>query len=483
MLAPFANGSNSEIAIVGSDTIARAQIGSAAAGLAAGTFSNGQESRQRTDLFGTWGLGGDQTLAFAGGTEQGRTYESPVSASATSFSFANATFAAPRALNLNAVGARRPRRLLVERRHLAGRLGVVGHGRQRRHPHQRPHRGIRRRRRPLVDRALRRARRSVRSAAARRGRSTQTRADAGIRRERHRLSRDGQASARTGSTTRAERTESRSPPRRRSRFRRCARSSCRATSGASNLEGSGSFTLPTFADQYRYADAQPAPVAYQRNSLFAALGHLHGRRAAARSRSEGASQNVSGASTGTVTSSGISAIWQVAPAISVRAWTMHVDRHGAARRSLSVRGRRTDRQCALADVRGRRRRARRRNLSPRSARTTIRSITLTARSPGPIANGLRWYAGAEDRHAANVRGRRHPVRRPLALLSRRAVRAGAGGAASAARPDRSADGGGADSRGSRALARLARLARALGGMNSPLPETPRRRPAAPCARG
>ena len=39
---------------------------------------------------------------------------------------------------------------------------------------------------------------------------------------------------------------------------------------------------------------------------------------------EQATQRVAGASSGTITSAGLSAIWQVAPSIALRAWTMHV---------------------------------------------------------------------------------------------------------------------------------------------------------------
>src|SRR5581483_7716226 len=35
--------------------------------------------------------------------------------------------------------------------------------------------------------------------------------------------------------------------------------------------------------------------------------------------------HVAGFTNGTVTSSGVSAVWQIAPVISLRAWTMHVD--------------------------------------------------------------------------------------------------------------------------------------------------------------
>ncbi len=99
-LTPFTNGSNAEIATIGSDTIARAQVGSDSSAVAVGSFSNDEESRQRGDLFASWPLGAQESLTVTGGSEQGREYESPGSAFAGSFSFADAAFSDPQALNL-----------------------------------------------------------------------------------------------------------------------------------------------------------------------------------------------------------------------------------------------------------------------------------------------------------------------------------------------------------------------------------------------
>src|SRR5579871_4065953 len=100
-LDPFVRGSSAQVATIGSDVIARAQVGSDAAGVALGSFSNDQESRQRTDLYANWPLAGDQSISFVGGSEQGRVYYDPADAYAGNFTFANATFSAPRALNLS----------------------------------------------------------------------------------------------------------------------------------------------------------------------------------------------------------------------------------------------------------------------------------------------------------------------------------------------------------------------------------------------
>ena len=101
-LNPFVSDSNWQVATAGSDTIVRAQVGSDAAGAVLGTFSNDTESRQRGDASATWSLGGDQSLSITGGSEQGRTFGTPLSNYAGSFSFVNATYGNPQLENLYA---------------------------------------------------------------------------------------------------------------------------------------------------------------------------------------------------------------------------------------------------------------------------------------------------------------------------------------------------------------------------------------------
>ena len=162
-----------------------------------------------------------------------------------------------------------------------------------------------------------------------------------------------------------------------------------------NLQASGSFTLPTFTEQYLYAEAQPMPVELTRNALQAAiLSYTDGARL--RVEFEGATENVSGSASGRISSMGLSAIWQVAPEISLRTWTMHV----------------TD----TAPIYG--------GLLPSTDAPTVNAIWLTYDTggairadvlyrrdlldalpfyhfdgaiSGPIGDRLRWYAGAEDR--------------------------------------------------------------------------------------
>ncbi|MGC2327130.1 MAG: hypothetical protein WA604_10495, partial [Candidatus Sulfotelmatobacter sp.] len=97
---------------------------------------------------------------------------------------------------------------------------------------------------------------------------------------------------------------------------------------SANLGASGSFTLPNLWQQYAPDDGDDGLV-YDRNALYdATLTYTDDARL--RVSLEGASQRVAGFTNGMVTSTGVSVAWQVAPAISLRAWTMHVDDTTAA---------------------------------------------------------------------------------------------------------------------------------------------------------
>ncbi len=61
-LTPFEPESNVGVATLGSDAIVRVQAGSDAAGIVAGSSTNNEESRQRTDLFANVPLPADQSL-------------------------------------------------------------------------------------------------------------------------------------------------------------------------------------------------------------------------------------------------------------------------------------------------------------------------------------------------------------------------------------------------------------------------------------
>ena len=62
---------------------------------------------------------------------------------------------------------------------------------------------------------------------------------------------------------------------------------------------------------------------YDRNALLAET-LTYTDQARLRVSLEQATQHVAGATSGTITSAGLSAIWQVAPSIALHAWTMHV---------------------------------------------------------------------------------------------------------------------------------------------------------------
>ncbi|MBV8531897.1 MAG: carboxypeptidase regulatory-like domain-containing protein [Candidatus Eremiobacteraeota bacterium] len=392
-LDPFLNGSSSEVATVGSDAIGRAQLGSDAAGLVAGTFSNDEESRQRTDLFASVPLDADQSVTFAGGSEQGRWYGSP-SALANSFSFTDATFNDPRSLNLS-IGAVADRGGYATNQgeypisagwsdfgiragvHTTGAFvgfadaGIrssTGFYDQQALPYSFPRVGA-----MLV----------------------QTSADAGFEASGNDYSVVGGVGAfwidysgGTGGTSQPAKTALAVPSLQAQLFPNGRWSV--------DLQGSGSFTLPTFVEQYLYAGGQPMPVQYLRNALYAgALTYTDLARV--RFSFEAATEHVAGAWTGTTTSAGFAATWQVAPAISLRAWTMHVtdsvplygggmpyngiaptvgalwltyDSSGTLRGDLIYR---------------------------RDLLDAAPFYHVDGAISGPIANRLRWYAGAEDR--------------------------------------------------------------------------------------
>ena len=100
-LEPFQGNERSQVALGGSDVIARAQVGTPAAQAVIGSFSNDGESRQRADGTAWIALPADQALSIAAGSEQGRTYDSPGSQNAAAFSFGTAAFSDPRAANLS----------------------------------------------------------------------------------------------------------------------------------------------------------------------------------------------------------------------------------------------------------------------------------------------------------------------------------------------------------------------------------------------
>jgi len=87
-----------------------------------------------------------------------------------------------------------------------------------------------------------------------------------------------------------------------------------------DVQASESFALPTMLEAFVYPPEGPG-LNFDRNLLFAqtlSYGDLRRFRAAVTTLSE----RVSGLDTGTIHSAGVSAQWQVAPALSLRAWLL-----------------------------------------------------------------------------------------------------------------------------------------------------------------
>jgi hypothetical protein len=392
-LDPFAAGSSEQVATLGGDTIGRVQIGSDDSGLAAGSFSNNEESRQRTDLFADMPLGADQSLSVAGGTEQGRDYESPSDSFAGSFSFADATFNDPRALNLSITGIADRGDYTVNETvwpvsaawsDSSFAAGIHSNGAVE----------------GFADVGVRSSTGFYDSLAvpytgARIGAMlSQTRADAGIVAS----GQDYDLTAGVGTfwfdytgglygVSQPAKTALAVPSLQAQLFPN--------GKWSLNLEGSGSFTLPTFVEQYYYNDGEPAPVQLQRNALESyTVTYTDGARV--RFSFEQALQNTSGASTGKISSTGISAIWQLAPALSLRAWTMHVSDTTLLYGSLPYGGMEpTVGALWLTYDTGNSVRAD--AIYRRDLLDGLPFYHVDGAISGPITSRLRWYAGAEDR--------------------------------------------------------------------------------------
>lgn len=319
-LAPFLSGYSAQVGTLGSDAIVRAQAGSDASEVAAGSSTNDQELAQRADLSAMWQLPADQSLAVAGGSEQGQEYSGPTTLLASSFSFADAAFTDPRALNLTLNG-------VVDR----GGYAANGEG----YPtstawsdsgfsagiHSSGSVG------GFADLAVRsstglydaQALEGVPSLAAT---LVQTRADVGVDvTQADYTLRAGIGTFWIGYTGGPY---AGAPPAR----AQLAVPSLQAQlfpngRWSASLEGSGAFSLPTFLAQYQYAGDDHSVIEFTRSSLWAGqLTYTDDSRL--RVSFEEASEDVRGAAVGTITSAGLSATWQIAPALALRAWTMHV---------------------------------------------------------------------------------------------------------------------------------------------------------------
>ncbi len=392
-LTPFEPGSNAEVATIGSDAILRAQAGSSAAGIVAGSFTNDQESRQRTDLFANMPLPADQSLDVTVGTEQGRDYQSPDAAFGGSFSFANATFSDPRALNLQVSAiADRGNYAMSEDEYpisavwsdfgLSAGVRTVG---------------------PVAAFAdvATRASTGLYDAQALPGglprvgaMLAQTRVDAGF----DASGSDYNIVAGIGAfwIDYSGGTNGVSSPAKTAFVTPSVDAQLFSNGKLSlNLQGSSAFTLPTFVEQYQYSAGLPMPVQALRNTLFAeALDYTDDSRL--RVTLEQASESVTGAWSGTATSTGLAATWQVAPTVSLRAWTMHVTdtvplyggglAYGGAAPTVNALWLTYESGGGVrADV-----------IYRRDLLEGAPFYHVDGAISGPLTSRLRWYAGAED---------------------------------------------------------------------------------------
>jgi hypothetical protein len=163
-----------------------------------------------------------------------------------------------------------------------------------------------------------------------------------------------------------------------------------------DLEGSGSFSLPTFFAQYQYPN-YGGTLDLTRNPLFAgSLDYTDDSRL--KLSFEGATQSVRGSAFGSVTSAGLAATWQVAPDFSLRAWGMHVTDTAAAYSTgaspYDGAEPSTGALWATYDNGGA---LRFDAIYRRDLLNNEPYYHVDGDVSGPISNALRWYAGIEDR--------------------------------------------------------------------------------------
>ncbi len=390
-LDPFGDA-NAGVALTGGDQTLRLEAGSNFTRLVAATYSNASESRQRADAALTVPLSTAQTLSFSGGTSQGREYGDPASALASSFSFARASFddVQPNAsLYANYVADRGGYGAGLDGTTLSDVWSDSNFtaGARSRGPvaifadaSDRLSTGI------YDDSSYGIARIA--------GTLTQTRFDAGIDAASNDVDvRAGIGWFGAGFTGGSYGTSVPS-------------NAALATPSilvrlfpdskwSANVGASGSFTLPNLWQQYAPDDGYGGLV-YDRNALYAAtLAYTDNARL--RVAVEGASQRVVGFTNGTVTSAGASVAWQIAPAISMRAWTMHVDDTTVAPvpnpfypsespETVNAFWLTYDNGALRADA-----------IYRRDLLNGAPFEHVDGDVSGPINGRLRWYAGVEDR--------------------------------------------------------------------------------------
>lgn len=392
-LDPF-GGDAADVAMAGGDTIVRLAAGSDTTGIVAGTYSDDDESRQRTDARLTVPLSSAQTLFVGAGSSQDREYGDATSSLTGNFTFANAAFddAQPN-VDLHAAftadrggywatsGDLPISDLWSDAQYTAGvrTTGAVA---------------------TFADVSSRLSTGIYDAAAYLQpriaGTLVQNRFDAGI--EASGTDYDltagvggfdfgftgGWGGASTPSNARLA-----TPSIRLVLFPE--------SHWSAELQASGSFTLPTLWQQYALAE-NPSLLTYDRNALYGAT-LTYSDNARVRVSLEAASQRVRGYTDGLVTSGGASIAWQIAPQLSLRAWTMEV----------------TDTTAPPAGA----------PYFPIGTPSNVNAVWLTYQNggalrvdtiyrrdlldgtpfehldgdvSGPITGRLRWYAGVEDRY-------------------------------------------------------------------------------------
>jgi hypothetical protein len=391
-LSPFSNGNAAQIATLGGDTIFRAQAGTGDSAVAAGTYSNSAESRQRADAVLTVPIDSAQTLTLSGLTSQGRDYSSPTSSLADSFSAFDATFEDRQ--NVDVVASFFADRSTYDA--LYGALpvdtawsdsgfsaGVRSQGKVH----------------AFADLATRFSTGFYDAQSAGFPRIantlTQTHADAGFDFDSPSVDVTAGVGAFWFAYTGGAFVESSA-----SAGSQLATPSLQVTLFPENrwsveLAGSGSFELPTFLGQYNYEAQNSYDINFTRGSLYSGeLNYTDGGRL--KFSFEDASQSVRGAAVGQITSAGFAATWQVAPDFSLRAWTMHVTDtasanptglpYGGVAPTLNATWLTYDNGVLRADA-----------IYRRDLLDNQPYWHLDGDISGPVSNKLRWYVGTEDR--------------------------------------------------------------------------------------
>lgn len=388
---PFGDQSNAFVA-GGSDALARVQAGTDDFSVALATFSNDDESRQRGDVSANFSPGTDQTIALAAGSEQGRSFSANAPFGG-SYSFADASYSNARLANLYVSATTdRGNDLFALSQYATQTVwsdaGVAAGVRSNATVATFADIGVRASSGEFASSEYGYALPSIGA------NFRQLHADAGITTG----DSDYNVSAGAGAFWLQYQNGAQQTPLKAA----LALPSVQAhifPNGrfGGTLEAAGSFTLPTFEQLYNNYYYPPETLDLQRNTLQA-VSFDYTDESRVRIALEAATQHVAGAAAGTISSAGISASWQIAPALSLRAWTMHVSDNippvttlGAYPFAPSP----TENAAWLTyDANGS---LRVDAIYRRDLLDGAPFYHVDGDISGPIAQRLRWYAGVEDR--------------------------------------------------------------------------------------